>query len=81
LIALVPEAFALIDALMSEELQQIGWHDHGFRGPLGTVGTQTNPLIAGRMPEQISAVAPMPDMDVMLKILAGLSPLKADLIP
>ena len=73
LLALAPEAVKLIDAMISEEIQTIGWRDHGFRGPLGSIGAETDPLIKGRMPDQITAVAPMPDIGVMLKILAALS--------
>ncbi len=73
LIALATEALPLIAAMMTRELQEIGWRDHGFRGPLGSVGAQTDPLIAGRMPAQISAVAPMPDIEVMLSILQALT--------
>lgn len=73
LLALAPDSLKLIDALMSEGLQSIGWRDHGFRGPLGAVGAETDPAIAGRMPTQLTAVAPMPDIDVMLKILAALT--------
>jgi hypothetical protein len=73
MIALAPEALPLIDALMTDELQQIGWRDHGFRGPLGMTGAATDPLIAGRMPAQVAAVTPMPDIEVMLKILDSLA--------
>jgi len=73
LLALAPDSLKLIDALMSLDLQSIAWRDHGFRGPLGTIGAETDPLIKGRMPDQIVAVAPMPDIDVMLKILAALA--------
>ncbi len=73
LLALVPQAGRLIDAMMSPDLQSIGWRDHGFRGPLGSVGAETDPLIKGRMPNQIVAVSPMPDIDVMLKILQALA--------
>jgi hypothetical protein len=73
LLALVPESIPLIDALVSPRLQTIAWHDHGFRGPLGTVGTDTDPAITGRMPSQLDAIVPMPDMDVMLKILGALA--------
>jgi hypothetical protein len=73
LIALAPESLALIDAMMSAELQTIGWQDHGFRGPLGAIGATTNPLVAGRMPAEVSAVAPMPDVNVMLAILDALA--------
>jgi hypothetical protein len=59
--------------MMSQELQSIAWRDHGFRGPLGSVGAETDPLIQGRMPNQIAAISPMPDIDVMLKILQALA--------
>jgi hypothetical protein len=73
LIALADPALPLIDAMMSPELQTIGWQDHGFRGPLGAVGATTNPLVAGRMPAEVSNVAPMPDVNVMLAILDALA--------
>lgn len=73
LIALAPDALPLIDAMTSAELQTIGWQDHGFRGPLGAVGATTNPLVAGRMPAEVSDVAPMPDVNVMLAILDALA--------
>lgn len=72
LLALAPQSTRLIDALMSPALQTIGWRDHGFRGPLGSIGADTNDLVKGRMPAQITSVAPMPDIQVMLKILAAL---------
>jgi hypothetical protein len=73
LIALSQPALPLIEAFVSPELQSIGWRDHGFRGPLGAVGTETDPLVAGMMPAQVSDVAPMPEVDVMLTILDALS--------
>jgi hypothetical protein len=73
LIALTQKSLPLIDALMSPELQSIGWRDHGFRGPIGAIGADTDPLVAGRMPAQISDVAPMPDVDTMLAILDALT--------
>jgi hypothetical protein len=73
ILALAPESLGLIDALMSAELQTIGWRDHGFRGPLGSVGSDTDMLVKGRMPEQIASVAPMPEIDVMLEILKALA--------
>jgi hypothetical protein len=73
LIALDKAALPLIDGLLSRPLQEIGWRDHGFRGPLGTVGAETDPAIKGRMPAQISAVTPMPDVETMLTLLKGLA--------
>ena len=73
LIVLTERTLPLLDALMSPELQSIGWRDHGFRGPSGAIGAETNPLVAGRMPAQVSDVAPMPDVDTMLAILDALA--------
>src|SRR5215468_7486502 len=73
LLALVPEAVKLIDAMTTLDLLSIGWRYHGFRGPLGSVGAETDPQIKGRTPAQIAAVSPMPDINVMLKILAALA--------
>ena len=72
LLALAPEAGRLIEAMTAPALQTIAWHDHGFRGPLGAIGAETEPAIKGRMPAQLSAILPMPDIDVMLKILDAL---------
>jgi hypothetical protein len=73
LIVLTAKTLPLIEAMMSPELQSIAWQDHGFRGPIGAVGAQTNPLVAGRMPAEVSDVAPMPDVDTMLAILDALA--------
>jgi hypothetical protein len=74
LLALTAGALPLVDAMMSQELQELGWRNHGFRGPLGAVGAQTDPLVKDRMPAEIKAVAPMPDIDVMLTLLKALAP-------
>ncbi len=73
LLALAPESLALIDALMLPQLQEIRWRDHGFRGPLGAVGSDTDALVKGRMPDQIASVAPMREIEVMLEILKALA--------
>lgn len=73
LLALAPESLALIDAMTSKALQAIAWKDHGFRGPLGSAGAETDPAIKGRMPDSLAAILPMPDIAVMLKILQALA--------
>jgi hypothetical protein len=73
LIALAAGAGGLIDALMAKDLQEIGWRDHGFRGPLGAIGAETDALIKGRMPAQLTSITPMPDIDVMLALLQALA--------
>ena len=39
LLSLVKESDGLIDALMSDQLLELAWQDHGFRGPLETLLT------------------------------------------
>lgn len=73
LLSLAPDANRLIEAMTSPDLQAIAWKDHGFRGPLGAIGAETDPAIKGRMPNNLSAILPMPDIDVMLKILDALA--------
>jgi hypothetical protein len=63
----------LIDALVSESLLELAWEEHGFRGPLGTIGKARNPLLQSRLIERIHAVLPMPDAPVMLALLDRLA--------
>jgi len=58
-----------IDALTSDSLLEMAWEDHGFRGPLGTIGEARNALLQSRLIERIDAVLPMPDAPVMLALL------------
>ena len=73
LISIDRQADELIDALMSESLLEMAWEDHGFRGPLGTIGKARNALLQSRLIEQIDAVLPMPDAPVMLALLDRLA--------
>jgi hypothetical protein len=73
LISLVRDADDLVDALTHESLLEIAWEDHGFRGPLGTVGKARNALLQSRLIERIDAVLPMPDAPVMLALLDKLA--------
>lgn len=63
----------LIDALLSEPLLELAWEEHGFRGPLGTIGKARNALLQSRLIERIDAVLPMPDAPVMLALLDKLA--------
>ena len=50
LISIDRAADDLIDALVSESLLELAWEEHGFRGPLGTIGKARNAgLLAVRM--------------------------------
>jgi hypothetical protein len=73
LISINRDADELIDALMSESLLELAWEDHGFRGPLGTVGKARNALLQSRLVERVDAVLPMPDAPVMLALLDRLA--------
>jgi hypothetical protein len=73
LISTSRDADELIDALMSESLLELAWEDHGFRGPLGTVGRARNALLQTRLIERVDAVLPMPDAPVMLALLDKLA--------
>lgn len=63
----------LIDALLNESLLELAWEEHGFRGPLGTIGKARNALLQSRLLERIDAVLPMPDAPVMLALLDRLT--------
>ena len=63
----------LIDALMSESLLELAWEDHGFRGPLGSIGKARNPLLQSRLIERIDAVLPMPEAPAMMALLDRLA--------
>jgi hypothetical protein len=73
LISIDRAADELIDALVNESLLELAWEEHGFRGPLGTVGKARNPLLQSRLVERIDAVLPMPDAPVMLALLDRLA--------
>jgi hypothetical protein len=73
LISVNRDADALIDALMSESVLELAWEDHGFRGPLGTVGRARNALLQSRLIDRVDAVLPMPEAPVMLALLDRLA--------
>ena len=58
---------------LADALQTTGGRDRGFRGALGSIGADTNDLIKGYVPAQIASVAPMSDIEAMLKILTALA--------
>jgi len=73
LISVDRAADELIEALLSESLLELAWEEHGFRGPLGTIGKARNALLQSRLLERIDAVLPMPDAPVMLALLDRLT--------
>ena len=73
LIVLADEAMGLVDALTSDEMLELAWQDHGFRGPLGTIGQARNDLLQQRLLDRVEAVLPMPEAPVMLALLDRLN--------
>ena len=73
LISIDRQADELIDALMNETVLELAWEDHGFRGPLGTIGKSRNPLLQSRLIDRIEAVLPMPDAPAMMALLDRLT--------
>ncbi len=73
LISLATETKDLFDALSSDALQELGWEDHGFRGPLGSVGKAKNPLLASRLLDRIDQVVPMPEAMAMIALIDRLA--------
>jgi hypothetical protein len=68
-LSLTKESDGLVDALMSEGLLEIAWEDHGFRGPLGTIGKARNDLLQTRLIDRVDAILPMPEASAMLALL------------
>jgi hypothetical protein len=69
LLSLTKESDGLIEALMSESLLELAWEDHGFRGPLGSIGKTRNDLLQTRLVDRIDAILPMPEAAAMLALL------------
>lgn len=63
----------LLEALLSDPLQQLAWNKHGFRGPLGALAGEATGPIAGLLPAEIDSVLPIPAADVMLALIAKLA--------
>jgi hypothetical protein len=72
LIAIDPAAERLIEALLTPEVQQLAWVEHGFRGPLGTAG-QVDALFEEFVRPAIENVAPMPSAGVMLDLIGRIA--------
>jgi len=73
LLGLTPPTDRLIEALTSPALLDLAWEDHGFRGPLGTIGKSRNALLESRLIDRIDAILPMPEAPAMLALLERLA--------
>jgi hypothetical protein len=73
LITIDPAADRLLDVLMSDNLQQLAWTKHGFRGPLGALAGDATGPVAGLLPAEIDAVLPIPAAGVMLPLVQKLA--------
>jgi hypothetical protein len=72
IIALSADGEKLLEALQSEELQNLAWEEHGFR--TGLLGVQNDPSILKieGIPEDVTKVIPMPTPQVMTRIIEEL---------
>jgi hypothetical protein len=72
IVALTPNGKRLIEAMKDKDIQRIAWERHGFRS--GLIGVQNDPgvLDAVGIPREITAVIPMPGVEVMGKIIESL---------
>jgi hypothetical protein len=72
LIALTSKGKRLIEAMKDDDLQRIAWEQHGFRS--GLIGVQNDPsiLVVAGIPQEITAVMPLPDATVMERIIAAM---------
>lgn len=72
LISLTPACKRFDEALQSAELQQLAWKEHGFRS--GLIGVENDPkdLHVDNIAETITQVMPMPNAEVMQRVIEGL---------
>jgi len=72
LISLTPNCQRLQEALQEPKLQQIAWRDHGFRS--GLIGVENDPADLGleNMPDTVTQVMPLPNANVMQRIIQAL---------
>lgn len=73
LIALTSKGEDLEKALQDPDIQKIAWEKHGFRS--GLIGIQNDPKVLNivGIPATITSVMPMPQPQVMLKLIQYLS--------
>jgi hypothetical protein len=69
LIALSDNGSKLADALKDPEVQKLAWERHGFRTGLAGVTNDPKVLKVAGIPEQITAVVPLPSSSVMSRLL------------
>jgi hypothetical protein len=72
LLALTDGGAKLAEALKDPELQKLAWERHGFRTGLAGASNDPRVLQVAGIPEQITAVVPLPSASVMARLLAGL---------
>lgn len=61
-----------IDALMDEEVQQLAWDRHGFRTGVYGTAMDTEKFGVDGVAGEITRIAPMPDVNTMMKIMDAL---------
>lgn len=71
-IAISEQADQLLDVMLGQEMQDLAWQRHGFRGPLGAVSGELSPDLSKLLMPQIEATLPLPSASVMLALLERL---------
>jgi len=73
IIALSDTGRALLEALQDEELQNLAWTQHGFRG--GAIGAQNDPADLGidRVARDVTQVIQMPRPEIMFEIMDSMA--------
>lgn len=69
LIALNDKGKRLIEALKDKEIQDIAWKEYGFRTGIGGIFNNPGDLKVEGIPDTITKVVPMPNPNVMDKII------------
>lgn len=72
MIALTSEGKRLIEAMKRPEMQKLAWERHGFRSGLNAQNDPQALQVAG-IPQNVTAIIPMPGVEVMEKITASLA--------
>lgn len=73
LIALDEDGSRLIDGMLDEKIQDIGWKQHGFRTGNYSITEDVKEIKVPGVAEDVTSVTPVPSFDVMEKIIEGLS--------
>lgn len=72
-IALSDNGKKVVDALMDEQVQRLAWERHGFRTGVNSANADISKIGVTGMAPVISRIIPMPDSQVMSRLIQALS--------